>query len=72
MFTEGEHWQVQRRFTLQQMRNFGFGKKSQEAVIHEEVEELVERLSKEKGPVHMQVKSWWRDSPKKRGRCICR
>jgi len=55
MFTEGEHWQVQRRFTLHKMRNFGFAKKSHEAIIHEEVEELVENLKKQEGPVHIQT-----------------
>ena len=47
MFSNGKEWQEQRRFTLKNLRDFGFGKVSMEALILEEVEKCIEMLSKE-------------------------
>jgi len=45
IFLEEEPWRVQRRFTLRHLRDVGFGKQqSMEFIIHEELEELLERL----------------------------
>lgn len=41
---EGDLWEVHRRFLLRQLREFGFGKSAMEALIMEEVEELIFRL----------------------------
>ncbi|XP_035712902.1 cytochrome P450 2J5-like [Folsomia candida] len=40
--TEGEHWEELRRFTLRQLRDFGFGKGTMEDSIMLEVHELIE------------------------------
>ncbi|XP_021967099.1 farnesoate epoxidase [Folsomia candida] len=42
--TQGEHWEELRRFTLRQLRDFGFGKTSMEDGIMLEVAELIEGL----------------------------
>ncbi|CAG7824908.1 unnamed protein product [Allacma fusca] len=39
--TTGEEWQEQRRFTFRRLRDFGFGKDYMEALIQEEVDELL-------------------------------
>ena len=49
MFANGHEWQEQRRFTLRNLRDFGFGKTSMEALIQEEIEKCVEVLSGEAG-----------------------
>jgi len=51
MFANGQEWQEQRRFTLRNLRDFGFGKVSMEGLIQEEVEKCVEMLSQEAGKV---------------------
>ncbi|XP_064086738.1 methyl farnesoate epoxidase-like [Macrobrachium nipponense] len=56
MFTEGELWKEQRRFSLHNFRNLGFGKRSHEAVIHEEVEELIKEIEGTDKGVSLQVK----------------
>lgn len=48
IFTFGEKWKEQRRFTLRHLRDLGFGKRSLEGIAHEELQEVfaeVERLS---------------------------
>jgi methyl farnesoate epoxidase/farnesoate epoxidase len=47
--TEGEHWEQLRRFTLRQLRDFGFGKKSMEGLIMEELKEIVEWMKSKEG-----------------------
>ncbi|OXA43620.1 methyl farnesoate epoxidase [Folsomia candida] len=42
--TEGEHWEELRRFTLRQLRDFGFGKNTMEESIMTEVTELIDGL----------------------------
>lgn len=49
IFTEGTKWQEQRRFTLRHLRDFGFGRKSMEAIIAEEALELTDRLKAHEG-----------------------
>lgn len=49
IFAEGEKWKEQRRFTLRNLRNFGFGKSSLETVIHEEITECIELVKKKLG-----------------------
>ncbi|XP_069672282.1 methyl farnesoate epoxidase-like [Periplaneta americana] len=43
-FTDGAYWVEQRRFTLRHLRDLGFGKKSLETIIVDEVEQLVRKL----------------------------
>lgn len=45
----GVEWQEQRRFTMRQLRDLGFGKSSMEDTINLEVEKLVKLLSQECG-----------------------
>ncbi|XP_021957315.1 methyl farnesoate epoxidase [Folsomia candida] len=42
--TEGEHWEELRRFTLRQLRDFGFGKGTMEDSIMLEVRDLIDSL----------------------------
>lgn len=49
IFSEGETWEVHRRFLLRQLRDFGFGKSSMQSLISDEVSELIENLKKKKG-----------------------
>lgn len=50
IFTEGERWQQQKRFFLQNLRNHGYGKRSErlEAELVDEVQDLVKFLQEEK------------------------
>ena len=41
MFVEGDFFREQRRFTLRNLRDFGFGKTSSEQLIHEEIHDLI-------------------------------
>jgi len=43
---EGQLWKDKRRFSLQHLRDFGFGKQSMESIIAEEVEKVVEIFGK--------------------------
>ncbi|CAG7723288.1 unnamed protein product, partial [Allacma fusca] len=53
----GRAWQDQRRFTLRHLRDFGFGKNYMEALIQEEVVELLDRLkSQGNSPVCLNTK----------------
>lgn len=47
--SDGEEWMEQRRFTLRTLRDFGFGKKCMEAMIMDEVTEVIDRLKKHSG-----------------------
>ena len=53
--TEGKEWQEQRRFCFKTLKNFGFGKSSMESIMHEEVINFSEQLSRESenGPVDL-------------------
>jgi len=46
---DGPGWAEQRRFTLRTLRDFGFGKKNMEAMIMDEVTEIIEIFKKESG-----------------------
>lgn len=43
-FTDGPFWMEQRRFSLRNLRDFGFGKRSLDVIILDEAEELIKRL----------------------------
>lgn len=47
--SEGEKWEVHRRFLLRQLRDFGFGKSSMQALISDEVAELIQSFKKKEG-----------------------
>ncbi|XP_046394627.1 methyl farnesoate epoxidase-like [Ischnura elegans] len=42
--THGETWKVQRRFTLQHLRDLGFGKRTLESIAHEEIQAVFEDI----------------------------
>nr|QST15063.1 CYP370A1 protein [Diaphanosoma celebensis] len=44
MFTDGDFWRRQRRFTLRHLRDFGFGKSSMEHVMKEEIDEALAEI----------------------------
>jgi len=47
--SEGESWEQLRRFTLRQLRDFGFGKNSMELLIMEEVKEILNWMKSMEG-----------------------
>ena len=47
--TEGENWVKQRRFGLRTLRDLGFGRRTVEEIINEELEELCLALTSEDG-----------------------
>ncbi|XP_035706095.1 farnesoate epoxidase isoform X2 [Folsomia candida] len=49
LFQDGLEWIEQRRFALRHLRDFGFGKKSMEHLVLDEISELVENLKKDAG-----------------------
>jgi hypothetical protein len=44
LFANGHNWKVQRRFCLRNLRDFGFGKASMEALIMDEVKQIGDRI----------------------------
>lgn len=44
--SDGELWEVHRRFLVRQLREFGFGKSSMELMILEELDELLKTFEK--------------------------
>ncbi|CAG7724124.1 unnamed protein product [Allacma fusca] len=54
IFTDGHEWLEQRRFTLKNLRDFGFGRNTMEAKIQDEVIELMGRFAATAGkPLQM-------------------
>ncbi len=49
IFSNGNLWQSNRRFTLHSLRNLGFGKGSMEELIGEEVIEFISHVKKKNG-----------------------
>ncbi|ODN05797.1 Cytochrome P450 2J5 [Orchesella cincta] len=47
--SEGQLWETHRRFTLRQLRDFGFGKNTMEMLIMDEVNDFAERIKNAKG-----------------------
>nr|AKH03513.1 cytochrome P450 3075B2 [Paracyclopina nana] len=47
--SSGQEWQEQRRFTMKQLKDLGFGKSSMEDMINEEVAKLAQLLEKDVG-----------------------
>ena len=57
MFANGKEWQEQRRFTLKNLRDLGFGKTSMESLIQEDIEKCIDLLRKEVGkPTQLDLK----------------
>ena len=44
--TEGSHWNIQRRFSLKTLKDFGFGKQSLEVAINTEIDEVIKKFSR--------------------------
>ncbi|XP_069696212.1 methyl farnesoate epoxidase-like [Periplaneta americana] len=44
VFSDGPYWVEQRRFTLRHLRDFGFGKKSMERLILDQVDDIVKEM----------------------------
>ena len=49
LFSNGQNWMEQRRFTLQNLRNMGFGKAGMEDIIAEDVKRLCQHFEKNNG-----------------------
>jgi len=48
-FTQETVWKEQRRFVVKNLRDFGFGRKSMESMIQEEVKALIDLLKRDIG-----------------------
>jgi hypothetical protein len=48
IFTDGPLWVEHRRFTIRNLKDFGFGKKDAEGIILEETEELMKEIKEKK------------------------
>ena len=46
--TDGQTWTNQRRFSLKQLRDLGFGKKSLDSAMVEEVDDVIDEMIKKK------------------------
>lgn len=44
IFNSARSWTEQRRFTLKSLRDFGFGKKSMETIVYDEINELIDNF----------------------------
>ncbi|CAG9864108.1 unnamed protein product [Phyllotreta striolata] len=54
VFSDGQFWQNQRKFSIQHLRSFGFGRKEMEEKIHEETRCLIEAFKRNGAqPIHM-------------------
>lgn len=49
VLSEGNLWEVHRRFTLRNLRDFGFGKRNMEGLIMDEVHDLCKVLKSTNG-----------------------
>jgi hypothetical protein len=47
VFTDGEFWREQRRFTMRQLREMGFGKTSVEYQMMDEIRDLIDEIRKQ-------------------------
>jgi hypothetical protein len=47
VFTDGEFWREQRRFTMRQLREMGFGKTSVEYQMTDEIRDLIDEIKKQ-------------------------
>ncbi|CAG0921939.1 unnamed protein product [Notodromas monacha] len=50
IFSNGEDWKIRRRFTLRNLRDFGFGKSSMDDLILEELKQLAKILNPSNDP----------------------
>ncbi|CAG7786193.1 unnamed protein product [Allacma fusca] len=46
--SEGREWSEQRKFTLRQLKDLGLGKQSMDCLVHDEIDELVVGLKRDK------------------------
>nr|QST15081.1 CYP370C12 protein [Diaphanosoma celebensis] len=49
LFSDGHNWQEMRRFTLRNLRDFGFGKSSLQGLVQSEIAELLSHLEENAG-----------------------
>ena len=47
LFTDGDVWEEQRRFTLRHLRDLGFGRTSSENLIQEEIHDVMDEIRTE-------------------------
>ena len=58
IFQSGKTWKEQRRFALKNLRNFGLGKQSMEALIVDEINELSEKWKRDLQSNGEQIINW--------------
>lgn len=52
VFSDGSHWEKQRKFSLQHLKHFGLGRREMESRIDEEARDLVDMLRRQcSGPI---------------------